>query len=59
LEFCYFAGGSLLETKTWLEKAKNRKLLSDDDYESISLDLEIIHKKLNAYICSIGKTNAQ
>jgi len=56
-QFCYFARGSLLETKTWLEKAKNRRLLSDVDYETISLDLVTIHKKLNAYIRSIGKTN--
>ena len=56
-QFCYFARGSLLETKTWLKKAKNRRLLSVDNYESISLDLETIHKKLNAYIRSIGKTN--
>lgn len=56
-QFCYYSRGSLLETKTWIEKAKNRKLLSDNDYETIWIDLETIHKKLNAYIRSIGKTN--
>lgn len=55
-QFCYYARGSLLETKTWLEKAKNRELLFNNNYKIICLDLETIHKKLNAYIRSIGKT---
>lgn len=55
-QFCYYSRGSVLETKTWLKKAVNRKLLTEDQYlESIS-KLEIIHLKLNAYIKSIGKT---
>jgi four helix bundle protein len=53
-QFCYYSRGSLLETKSWLEKAFNRKLLSEETYKSLNHELEIIHKMLNAYIKSIG-----
>ena len=47
---CYVARGSLYETKTFLIKAKNRKLLTLQDYTSICGDLEQLIAKLNAYI---------
>lgn len=52
--FCYYARGSLLETKTWLEKSKNRSMISQKEYDSLCESLEILHKKLNNYIRSIG-----
>lgn len=55
INFCYYARGSILESKTWLTKANNRDLISKEIYESLLLSLETIHKKLNGYIKSIGK----
>lgn len=54
-QFCFYSRGSILETKTWLLKAKNRKLISLSAYEKLITKLEIIHKKLNTYIKFIGK----
>lgn len=53
-QFCYYSRGSLLETKTWLIKANNRKLIAYKDLLILLKDLETIHKKLNGYIKSIG-----
>jgi four helix bundle protein len=57
-QFCYYSRGSLYETITWLTKAKNRNLLSNDDFENYSNDIIIIGKKLNSYINSIGKQSS-
>jgi len=54
--FCYYARGSLFETKTWLIKAYNRKLLPESDLNAFLNELEILGVKLNNYINSIGKT---
>ncbi|WP_184545242.1 four helix bundle protein [Mucilaginibacter sp. FT3.2] len=56
--FCYFSRGSILETKTWLLKAKSRKLIEEDDYQLLMKQLELIHLKLNAYIKFIGKASS-
>ncbi|HEX3385048.1 MAG TPA: four helix bundle protein [Mucilaginibacter sp.] len=53
--FCYFSRGSIIETKGWLRKAKNRALISEDQYSELMSQLEIIHLKLNIYIKAIGK----
>lgn len=55
-QFCYFSRGSLYETKTWITKAWNRKLIRDEEYQAFQNDLEIIAIKLNSYIKSIGKS---
>ena len=54
-QFCYFRRGSLMDTKTWITKAKSRKLISEEDSQSLLSNLDLIHKKLNGYIKSIGK----
>jgi four helix bundle protein len=54
-QFCFFSRGSLLETKTWLLKSRNRKLIDEVKYNSYINTLETIHKKLNSYIKFIGK----
>jgi len=54
-QFCFYARGSLYETKTWLTKANIRKLITDDAYISLESDITMLGKKLNAYIKSIGK----
>jgi len=56
--FCYFSRGSIIETKGWLNKSKTRKLLSDDQFESLFEKLQTIHLKLNAYLKFIGKSTA-
>lgn len=48
--FCYYSRGSLLETKTWLGKAHRRNLITSDLFNSITNELETLHKSLNAYI---------
>ena len=32
--FCYISRGSMFETRTWLTKAKNRNLISEEVFES-------------------------
>ena len=56
-QFCYYARGSLSETKTWLRKAYNRKLLDQSTFQLFLEDIESISIKLNKYINSIGKEN--
>ncbi len=53
--FCYYSRGSLYESRTWLEKAKNRELLSDEDFAYFKKNINSIGKILNGYIKSIGK----
>lgn len=54
--FGYYARGSLFETKTWLTKASNRKLIEKEKYLSLLAEIESTGKMLNAYIKSIGQT---
>lgn len=53
--FYYYSRGSLYETKTWLTKAYNRKLLSKEEYQEFYKEFDNIGVKLNNYIHSIGK----
>lgn len=53
-QFCFYSRGSLLETRGWLLKAKKRNLIEEKLCDELLSELEIIHKKLNAYIKSIG-----
>lgn len=55
--FCFYARGSLTETKTWILKAKNRNLISEKDFSFIIVELQILHIKLNSYINTIGKNS--
>ena len=57
--FCYYSRGSLFETKTWLRKAFNRKLIPDTEYLPLVSNLETIGKRLNAYIKSIGAVSGK
>jgi four helix bundle protein len=54
--FNYYARGSLYETKTWLCKANNRRLINDVGYFNFIDDINNLGVKLNNYINSIGKT---
>ena len=55
--FSYYSRGSLFETKTWLTKSLNRKLLPEENYKKLMDELEVIGKMLNSYIKSIGTVN--
>ena len=56
--FSYYSRGSLYETKTWLTKAKNRNLISEEYFIELGKEINIIGIKLNNYINSIGKNNS-
>lgn len=57
-QFCYYSRGSLFESKTWLRKSFNRKLIDEKTYLEMSQELETIGVKLNNYIKTIGKTKS-
>ena len=54
LKYCYYARGSLEETKSWISKAFRRKLIATEISE-LNHAIELLPKKLNAYIGSIKK----
>ena len=53
-QFCYYARGSLQETRTWLQKARSRQLISQERFETLSDELMTLRRMLNGYIRSIG-----
>ncbi len=55
VQFCYYARGSILETKNWMRRAVNRKLLTSEKRETFEAKLELMGKMLNGYINSIKK----
>lgn len=57
-QFCYYSRGSLYETKTWLTKASNRKLILTEEFENFDKEIRNIGVKLNNYIKSIGNRNS-
>ncbi len=54
--FCYYSRGSAYETVTAITKARERNLLSNDEYLSLKDKLSYYQKLINPYIKSIGKT---
>jgi four helix bundle protein len=57
-QFCWYARGSLFETKAANQKAFSRNLISPEEYHAILNKLVFCHKLLNAYIKSIGNNKA-
>ena len=55
INFGYYSRGSLYETKTWLTKAHNRSLITDELFNQFMKEIDDIGIKLNNYIRSIGK----
>ena len=51
--FSYYARGSLYETKTWVKKANNRSLITEDQFKLFRKKMEILGVKINNYINSI------
>ena len=56
IKFYYNARGSFLESLHWLELLKNRDLITEKDYSSISNLLEDLNFSLNAFIKSNYQT---
>lgn len=59
INFGYYSRGSLYETQTWLTKAKNRNLISDEDYDSFINEIKNIGIKLNNHIKTTRKQTTQ
>jgi four helix bundle protein len=56
--FMFYARGSHYETITWLTKAKNRKIISNEFFEGIIGKMEKLGVKMNNYINTLeSKTN--
>jgi four helix bundle protein len=52
--FCYFVGGSLEETKTWLRKSIRRGLIDKSKHQELFNIIKKLPILLNSYIKSIG-----
>ena len=56
--FMFYARGSHCETITWLTKARNRKIISNEFFEGIIAKMEKLGVKMNNYINTLeSKTN--
>ncbi len=55
--FCYFARGSLEETKAWLRKSIRRNLIDQSKHEELFNIIKKLPMLLNSYIKSIGTRN--
>jgi len=58
-QLCFYARGSLLESKTVNTKTFKRNLINNSEFDSLINKLEIILLKLNGYIKSIGKSRSK
>jgi four helix bundle protein len=56
--FIRIARASLYETKHWLRRALNRKLISTENVAAIKPLVDELAPKLNAYLKSIGESKA-
>jgi len=57
--YCYISRGYLLQTKGWILKSKERELIPSDETDELLEFVEKIHRMLNAYIRSIGKSKTE
>jgi len=53
--FSYYSRGSLFETQTWLEKAHQRSLISDEQHQKFMNEISQIGKMINGYIKTLGR----
>lgn len=54
-QFCYYCRGSVFETVTWIDKARRRDLIPEDEYNHLIQELRTLVVKVNRYIQSIGR----
>jgi four helix bundle protein len=52
-KFMFYARGSLTETKTWVQKAKNRNIVSNEFYNTEIQKIDKLGVKLNNYISTL------
>ena len=57
--FAYYARGSLCETINWLNKAIQRKLISEESGNELLAQLTNISYKVNFYIKSLSKQSTE
>jgi len=55
--FMFYSRGSLSETKTWLTKAKNRSIITEEFFNFEIQKLERLGVKLNNYISTLMSKN--
>ena len=53
--FTYYSRGSLFETQTWLTKAYQRNLISDEEHNKFLNEISQIGKMTNGYIKTLGR----
>ncbi|HOO99858.1 MAG TPA: four helix bundle protein [Bacteroidales bacterium] len=58
INFSYYSRGSLYETRTWLTKAQNRKLMTDENFDLFISLINDIGIKLNNYIKTTTRASA-
>ena len=58
-QFCYYARGSVMETKTWLTKSFKRKLITINEKDILIDKLKSLHHKLNIYIKKLKQNIAK
>jgi len=58
-QFCYYSRGSLMETKNWAMKAHGRKLISQEEFDTLVEKLKVLHFKLNNYIKKLKQNTGQ
>ena len=58
-QFCYYSRGSIFETKDWITKLKDRKIITEERFLDLDDKLNTIGKMLNGYIKAIGKANTE
>jgi len=56
--FNFIARGSLFETKTWLDKAVKRNMITAEEFSKLKIEMNELGKLLNGYIKKIGKENS-
>ena len=59
IQFCYYARGSIFETKDWITKLKDRKIISEERFSGLDNKLNTLGKMLNSYIKARGKNNIE
>ena len=57
--FVKIARGSLYETKHWLRRCYQRKLMTEQNVNDLKVILDELAPRLNAYLNSIGRTSSE
>ncbi|HTS44416.1 MAG TPA: four helix bundle protein [Puia sp.] len=52
--FCWYSRASAFETQSTLAKAKESRIISNDEFDLLKSKLDVYFKMINSYIKSIG-----